>query len=169
MYTPDLYTDEELDQGVALVCGAYRVQWGQFGDSYYKTPTPADIYYDYYYVFDWDNIETTIKVPIEGLINYVRSGDFVQRAYNILDASLESVEISTIPLTQTGNPVATNWYLVTLDGINVFSPSLDAAKWKAVGIWGMENIYPSLADGYLTANNAQPAVFMIDENTFLTL
>jgi hypothetical protein len=169
MYTPDLYSDEELDQGVALVCGAYRVQWGEYGDPYYKTPTPPDIYYEYHYVFDWENAETTIKVSVDKLLNYVRSGDFLQRAYDILDNSLESVEISTLPVIEPGDTEATTWYLVTLDGINVFSPDLDTATWKAVGIWGMENIYPYANDGYFKINNSLPAVFLIDENTYLVL
>jgi hypothetical protein len=169
MYTPSLYTDEELDQGVALAAGAYRVQWGEYGSSYWKNPTPPDVYYDYHYVFDWQNADETIKVEIEKLKNYVRGGVYLERAFDYIQEQYGAAEITIMPLFIEGEIVATDFYVVCVGGITTVNPDLDVAKWQAAGIWGMNNLFATANIGYLKISDGEPCVFMVDENTFLVL
>jgi hypothetical protein len=169
MYTPNLYNDVDLDQGVALAAGAYRVQWGEYGSSYWKTPTPPDIYYEYIYIFDWEIPTETIKVEVDALKNYVRTGHYLEQAFLALQESFGDAEISVLPLYENGNPEPENWFMVCVAGVTTVNKDLDTAKWQAVGIWGLENLYASLSSGYLKLNKEEPGVFLIDENTFLVL
>lgn len=169
MYTPNLYDDVDLDQGVALAAGAYRVQWGEYGSSYWKNPTPPDIYYEYMYIFDWQNPEETIKVEADELKNYVRTGKYLERAFSFLQESFGEAEVSVIPLFSVGNTDPENWFMVCVAGVTTVNKDLDTAKWQAVGIWGLEKLYSSASSGYLKLNTEEPGVFLIDENTFLVL
>lgn len=170
MYTPNLYTDEDIDQGVALAGGGYRVQWGEYGNSYWKTPTPPDIYYKYHYVLNWDTSNGALKVAVNELVNWVRSGSYLQKTFALLEAGIARVAVSTVPIIIPGDTIAIDWYLVSIDGVNTANPDLETAQWQAIGIWGMRNLYPTSNAGYMKVMSDSfddPALFMIDENTYL--
>jgi len=163
-----MYTKTQIDEGVALAGGAYRVQWGEYGESYYKNPTPPDIYYEYLYVLDWQTPESVIKVQVDQLVDFMRDGEYLEKAFSVLEEAFGAV-ISTIPIVPDGETTAEDWALVCVGGFTGIAPTLSEAKWQAVGLWGLENLYEDATQGYLKIGTNEGAVFMIDENTYLTL
>lgn len=167
-----MYSPTDLDIAVAHVGRGYRVNWIDFGDAFWKLPTlPQSFLFSERYILDWEfSIPYNLVVRPEDvqLIDYVRGGDFLEKAFGLLEEYVGEATISTVLMTYDPLLPPVETYIVCIGNVIASNINLDTAKWEAIGAWGIKNVADILNPSYLkTTNNA--SVFLVDENTFLII
>lgn len=161
------YTNQQLDEGVAIAGGGYTISWGDLDAAYWNSPTEKQ-YYETLYIIDQGSDKTIKRLPIDRLASYVRSEQYLNVAIEAVESYLqEKMIIGEMPLIPEGGTVATNTYVVSIGGENVLDADLLTAKWKVIGTWARNNILNVNDASYLKIE--KDSVFLIDENTFLVL
>jgi len=161
-----IYSDLNIDISVAVVGGAYRIIWDDANDPWI-TPAPPDIANQPLYVINWGAPVQSIyieRVKPEYLQNIVREDPYLSEAFTRLESYVGEATISEFPVDYPG---VISTYIVCIGGVTITDIDLNVAKWKAIGVWGINNVENLLTPVYL--RNNKDAVFLIDYNTFLIL
>jgi len=163
------YSDEQIDIGVAIAGGGYRISWGDLDVAYWNPP-PDEKFWEDIYVIEWDSKITVDRVPVEKLQYVVREPGYLEMAQaavqSYLGEELVSSELPLLPVGGTAGNVV-NTYVTCIGGEQQYDTDLDTAKWRVIGVWALENIQEIQNPTYL--KTSYDNVFMVDENTFLIL
>jgi len=161
------YTDQQLDEGVAIAGGGYTISWGDLDAAYWNLPTEKQ-YYETLYIIDQGSDRTIKRLPANRLHTYVRSEEYLNVAIEAVESHLQKkMTIEEIPIMPEGEDVAVNTYITSIGGENALDADLLTAKWKVIGTWARKNILDVNDASYLKLE--RDGVFLIDENTFLVL
>jgi hypothetical protein len=161
------YTDQQLDEGVAIAGGGYTISWGDLEATYWNPPTDRK-YYEILYVIEWDSANTINRLSVERLPSYIRNERYIESAVSAVESYLgEEMIIGEILLIPVGGTIGVNTYVVTIGGETALDTDLLLAKWKVIGAWARNNIKEVSSASYLKLEKDN--VFLIDENTFLIL
>jgi hypothetical protein len=165
-----IYTDEQIDIGVAVMGDGYVTTWDEVNEPYWAEPVPPQILFQRLYVVNWASPVQSIFVQrykSGELYQITRSGEYLEKAFAFLQDFTNDVTISSAPIFYDNESEPTETYIISANGIIVSETDLTVAKWKATGLWALTNITNILDPTYFKIT--RDSVLLADENTFFLI